>query len=61
MEDPDAEVFSCEWALLTRNGEFFAEEAVTQGITPWLAETSGTPEEVVWTDDYSNLFQLLLR
>ncbi len=61
QEDPDAEVFSCEWAILTRNGEFFAEEEITQGITPWLADGSNIPEKVVWTDDYSNLFQLLLR
>jgi hypothetical protein len=60
-EDPDSEVFSCDWAILTWNGEFFAKENVIQSITPWLAEPSNVPEEVVWTDDYSNLFQLLLR
>jgi hypothetical protein len=59
-EDPDNEVFSCEWAIVTKNGEFFAAEEITRSITPWLAEDPNTPEETVWTDDYSNLFQLML-
>ncbi len=48
-EDEDNEIFASDWALLTENAEFIANETVSQAITPWLAEQ----KKVVWTDDYS--------
>ena len=58
--DFDNEVFSAEWVLLTKNEEFLAVDEVAQSITPWPAEEPDGSGNVVWTDDYSNLFQLLL-
>ncbi len=54
-EDEDNEIFASDWALLTENAEFIANETVSQAITPWLAER----KQVVWTDDYANVIALL--
>lgn len=54
-EDKANEIFAADWALMTENAEFIVNETVSQSITPWLAER----EEVVWTDDYSNVVRLL--
>jgi spermidine synthase/FtsH-binding integral membrane protein len=54
-EDETNEIFAADWVLMTVNAEFIANETVSQSITPWLTER----EDVVWTDDYSNVIQLL--
>lgn len=53
--DEDNEIFTADWALLTTNEKFLANPTVSNAITPWLAGQ----EDVVWTDDYSNLLGVL--
>ena len=43
-----------EWVLVTDNQAFLRDPFVNFRITPW-----STPQEILWTDDYSNLFQVV--
>jgi hypothetical protein len=45
-----------EWVLVTSNQTFLRDPFVNFRIAPWP-----TPEEILWTDDYSNLFQVVVR
>ncbi len=44
------------WMLLTRNQEFLEQSAIASRITPRPRDLKTVP---LWTDDYSNLFQIL--
>lgn len=59
--DKSRKVDSATWVLLTRNAEFLASDPIRQAIE--RAENDGaepvTARRVLWTDDYSNLFQVL--
>jgi len=43
-----------EWVLVTSNQNFLKDPFVNFRIAPW-----STPGEILWTDDYSNLFQVV--
>ncbi|MEA3341755.1 MAG: fused MFS/spermidine synthase, partial [Chloroflexota bacterium] len=49
-------VDSSDWVLVTTNQEFLQDEEVAKGISDW-PDDSRPP--VVWTDDFSNLFELI--
>jgi len=44
---------SNDWVLITSNQQFLQDKKVQQQISPWNAEA----EPMVWTDDFSNLFE----
>jgi hypothetical protein len=45
-----------DWILITSNREFLRQPAVRKAKTPWPKDT---PEPILWTDDFSNLFEVL--
>ncbi len=45
-----------DWVLVTSNREFLEDEVLVSSITPWLTES---PRPILWTDDYSNLFEVI--
>ena len=47
---------SSQWLLLTCNDEFINDDAITQYVTPNEEYTSS---RIVWTDQYSNLLEVL--
>lgn len=57
-EGDDAEVeYSSAWVLVTSNTEFLSNPHVLERSSRWV-ESDGPA--ITWTDDYSNLFQILL-
>ena len=54
-EDEVYEIFASDWVLLTSNMAVLTNDSITEAVTPW----SGDREEIVWTDDYSNLLGVL--
>jgi hypothetical protein len=54
----DDRLYAAEWILLTRDEEFLRLETIVKASTSRI-----TDEEIdsvrMWTDDYSNLYQLL--
>lgn len=55
-DDPTRGVDSATWVLVTGNRRFLHAKAVCAAVTPW-PEQSTLP--ALWTDDFSNLFQVL--
>ena len=49
--------YSSAWVLLSRNPEFFEEEKIKAVAQPLIAR----PQIGIWTDDRTNLFQILRR
>jgi len=47
---------STDWVLLTSNREFLADRTIQNTVAPW---PDPAPPSKAWTDDYSNLFNLL--
>jgi hypothetical protein len=47
---------STDWVLLTANREFLANQTIRKVVSPW---PDPAPPSKVWTDNYSNLFNLL--
>jgi len=47
---------SSSWILITSNKKFLNDDRLKETITPW---ENGTPETILWTDDYSNLVSVL--
>jgi spermidine synthase len=45
-----------DWVLVTSNQNFLDDPQVIAKIEPWPTEV---PREIVWTDDYSNLFAVV--
>ena len=45
-----------EWVLITANKRFAAQAVITEALRPW--PTAAQPQ-LIWTDSYSNLLQLL--
>ena len=45
-----------DWYLVTNNQMFLQDPFVVGRIEPW---TTTKPREILWTDDYSNLFQVI--
>ncbi len=56
--DAKSGISTNRWVLVTSNPRFLADEAVTAGFTPWTADD---PAPLLWTDDFSNLAQVLKR
>ena len=58
IEDPgnDAEIYSSEWILLARDPTLLDIPAIRDQAVPM---ESFTPHIRLWTDDYSNLFNIL--
>jgi hypothetical protein len=56
-DDDPAEVSGATWVLLTNRPGFFEEPLISKGATPLKHTTRLRP----WTDDYSNLFQILKK
>ncbi len=44
------------WVLVTANGTFFKAPTVAPNLTPW---PEGGPAPMIWTDDYSTIYDLL--
>lgn len=55
VTEEDHGLYRSHWALLTRNPAFFGQETVAQA----LSTNDDWAEELVWTDDFSNLYSLL--
>lgn len=56
-EGPDSGDTSSDWVLLTRNEEFLGQLVIQAAL---IAEADEPPQkEVLWTDQYSNLFDIL--
>jgi hypothetical protein len=53
---PEGEIFPTDWVLMTENGKFLMDDVVAASITPWLV---GVESNIVWTDDFNNLFGVL--
>jgi spermidine synthase len=52
--DEARQFYDADWMLLTRN------EALLRAVTPYsLADEPRQTRQLLWTDDHSNLFQLL--
>ena len=45
-----------DWVLVTSNHSFLHAPEVVDRIEPW---PTNTPREILWTDDYSNLFEVI--
>ena len=54
--DSDAMISFSEWVLVTTNRTFLQNPKVRAAVKQWRPES---PPGVVWTDDHSNLIQLL--
>ncbi len=54
--DLEKEIYATDWVLITENGSFLADPKVAASFTPWMGASRDT---VLWTDDYSNLFEIL--
>jgi spermidine synthase len=52
----DADRYASTWMLVTRNSDFLGLEAVRKVLSPVEGNRGDFP---LWTDDYSNLFQIL--
>jgi len=50
--------YGTDWVLVTTNQDFVADPEVQKGVTAW-GEPAPPPK--FWTDDYSNLFGLLIK
>jgi hypothetical protein len=59
VEDPDEHFYtdSNDWCLVTENREFLDHPAVRARVTAW---PRAEPRPVLWTDDYSNLLDVLI-
>ena len=44
------------WILVTRNREFLKNEEVRRRVTSWNKDAKA---DIVWTDDYGSLLQVL--
>jgi hypothetical protein len=53
--DADSALYRSHWALLSRDEAFFRQPAIAQA----LSTEYGIQPELVWTDDFSNLYRLL--
>ena len=51
--DDELELYFADWMLLTKNEELLAE------LAPSASPDSQPAKELLWTDHYSNLFQIL--
>jgi hypothetical protein len=58
IDNPDpAHLYYSEWVIITKNKDLITRLHAGKKIDPWkLAE----PREIHWTDDYSNLFQVIM-
>jgi MFS family permease len=54
-DEDDYDIASATWVLLSDNRKFFEKNAVENAT--YVLENSA--EKILWTDDYSNLFQLV--
>jgi len=54
-EDKDADVFTSDWVLVTSRPGFLENEPIKSA----RSEPSSRPKIRMWTDDYSNLWQIV--
>ena len=54
--DPESGAYYAEWILVTSNEEFLNSKVVMDAVYAW---SDSDAEPFVWTDDYSNLIQVL--
>lgn len=54
--DDDTRVYTSDWVLVTNNHPFLALEAIRQAATP---AGKLTRRRCLWTDDFSNIFQIV--
>jgi len=61
-DDPERGVYDAWWMVMTRNRSWLTNAEVAEAIDE-VPDNETRPFEHVrlWTDDYSNLFQLLLK
>jgi hypothetical protein len=53
--DKDERSSSCDWILVTSNAQLLGSQEFIEAQSPW--ESSGPP--VLWTDDFSSLYDVL--
>ncbi|MEW6671319.1 MAG: fused MFS/spermidine synthase [Thermodesulfobacteriota bacterium] len=54
--EPDEEIDAATWMLLSRSSAFLSQEDILDATTPG---NPGARRRILWTDDFSNLFQIL--
>lgn len=54
-ETDDHHTYSSDWVLITRNEAFIRALENSAFLSDWDRET---PKKILWTDDYSNLFEV---
>jgi len=54
--DQEAEIDEATWMLLTRNGAFLGLDDIRKAAS---LDDAGSGRPILWTDDYTNLFQTL--
>ena len=54
-DDHTAGVYTSTWILLTNNGNFINDARIQAALTPWKEDE----RTLLWTDDYSGLWQVL--
>ncbi len=58
IDNPDESyLYYSEWVIITKNKDIIARLKAGDNIDPW---TRPEPKEIHWTDDYSNLFQVIM-
>ncbi len=55
-ERPEDYIMRSRWVLLTKNTSFLRNLYLSKSLTPWPADIR---DDIIWTDDYSSLFELL--
>jgi hypothetical protein len=56
VSEEERRTYPNDWVLVTSNQEFLEDEEIKTHISPWPSEV---PREILWTDDYSNLFKVI--
>ena len=61
VSDPEPERFryTATWVLLTLNTDFITDPSVLGRAEPWTGDAAEPEERYLWTDDHSNLLDVL--
>ena len=61
VSDPEPERFryTATWVLLTLNTDFITDPSVLGRAEPWTGDAAEPDERYLWTDDHSNLLDVL--
>ena len=61
MSDPDPDRFhyTATWVLLSLNTDLITDPSLLGRAEPWAGEAADPGERFLWTDDHSNLLDVL--